>query len=129
MIDDQRLEDQVLDQVGCTKAEWVQWITDNAKNGNFIGVWGTVRDDRIERYIVAVNGVYPPLSRAVLILYQNFFGETDEDAHPLFDRALACVDEWAEILGANRITGVTKYPRIMGKYGFEREGIAITKHI
>lgn len=121
-LDDPRLEEQVLSRVECTKAEWVQWIVSYVSQPRYLGIWAVRENGKIRAYIVVVNAVNPPLSRACLILYQNFFGMSDEEGAPYHERLLEAVKEWARECGARRLCIQTDYPRVNGRLGFVEEG-------
>ncbi len=120
-LDDPRLNDQVLSRVECSKAEWVQWIVSHLA-GNFIRLWAIKDGMKIKAYMVAVNAVNPPLSRSVIILYQNFFGMTDDEGEPYHKELLKKVMEWAISCGARRLAIQTDYPRVNSRLGFVEEG-------
>ena len=114
-LNDVRLDKQVLEPVQCTKAEWIQWLISILTKKDFAGIWALVIDNNIHRYIVALNAVAPPISRSVMLMYQNFF------AHPKGPEAFEKVKEWAMFLGAKRLAAITSYPRVMSRFGFIKE--------
>jgi hypothetical protein len=120
-VKDDMIKKQLLDPRNCTMAEWVQFLQAHIEKGNFIGVWGIVKDEKLVNYMVALNSVYPPLGREVWLVYQNFFGLKDEDGNHLGSLALEQVKEWAVSLGAIKIHTFTEYPRIMSRFGFVEE--------
>lgn len=132
-IDDERLESQVLNKVGCTKTEWVQWIVSNLEknDGHFLRLWAAKDESgKVKAYIIAVNAVAPPISRSVFILYQNFFGMKDDEGVHYGPEVLLNVEKWAKELGAKNISIQTDYPRINSKFGFEPEsGVSMVKRI
>jgi len=109
---DERLEDQVHMDPG----EWVQYLQNQMTKEGWACMWGLVENGRIKRYIVAVNAVSPPISRAVLILYQNFFKDHENGL-----RALEEIKAWARTKGADRVAIHTLYPRINAQFGFMKE--------
>ena len=132
-LKDERLEKQVLQRLECTKAEWVQWIVKmlTFNDGNSLKVWATSDElKKIKAYIIAMNAVSPPISKSVLILYQNYFGIKDDDGVLYLEKALICVEEWGKELGANKIIIQTNYPRINSKLGFILEdGVSMFKRL
>lgn len=123
-IDDPLLKEQVLDRVGCSKAEWVQWIVSHLMRGDgkILRLWAIEEGGKIRAYMVAMNAVNPPLSRAIYILYQNFFGMTDDEGEPYHKELLQIVKEWAKECGATRLAIQTDYPRVNSRLGFIEEG-------
>lgn len=111
-IHDERLEDQV----SMSRAEWTQFLINSTRREEFIGIWGLVKDNKVQRYMVAVNAVNPPISRSVLILYQNFFEDNDNGI-----AALEEVKAWARAKGAEKLAIQTLYPRVNARFGFQKE--------
>lgn len=120
-LEDPRLEKQVLKKLDCTKAEWVQAINNFLPNQSFLGMWAVKEDRKIMAYIVAVNGVAPPISRSVMILYQSFFGMKDEEGGLVLSQALEAVKTWARECGARNIAIHTDKPHINSQFGFIAE--------
>ena len=108
---DTRLESQIEGEV----TEWIQWLVEMVQRQDYLGIWGVMDEDgyRIKDYMVAVNAVYPPISRSVMILYQSFFKDTESGVE-----ALTEIKKWAEEKGANKIVIQTDYPRVNSKFGF-----------
>jgi len=111
-LQDERLEKQV----GCSKAEWVQHLIEMAKIEGYMGIWGLTEKKHVKRYMVAVNGIMPPISHVICILYQNFFSDNENGM-----LALLQVKNWGRSLGAEKIVIQTLYPRINEKFGFHKE--------
>lgn len=115
------IEDEHLDnQIPCSKAEWTQWLM-NVCRVPSVGIWGFVNDEgKVKKYIVALNGVNPPISRAIYLLYQNFFRD-----HELGLQAIERIKEWALECGANRLAMQSKWPRLNRQFGWKEEGVAM----
>jgi hypothetical protein len=123
-LEDPRLQSQVLDRLECTKSEWVQGIVRYLPflYGNFLRMWAIREGMAIRAYMIAVNAVQPPFSRSVMIVYQNFFGMTDDEGELYLQRCLDEVKAWTRELGAKKICIVTDYPRVNARLGFVEEG-------
>ena len=119
-IEDERLDAQVLHLRNISKVEWVQWLESMISKENLIGMWGILENDKIRYYIVAMNAVMPPISKAIMLLYQNFFGAKDSNGNN-YGRVLDYIKKWGIELGANEICAFTRYPRIMSRFGFKKE--------
>lgn len=138
---DDKLEKQVLKKVECTKAEWVQWLENMLKRRDFMRIWGVVEDKKVQAYLVAVNAVAPPISRSVMILYQNFFGLKDgketslkfkkEEAEKTYLMKIwPMLEKWGQELGARQCQISTHVPRINSAFGFVAEkGVSMSKPI
>lgn len=120
-LKDERLKKQVLEPRNCTLIEWVQFLETHIQRPNFLKIWGTVKDGMLKRYFVALNAVYPPLGREVVLLYQNYFGDINESGSHIGAQILEEVKKWGQELGAKKIHTFTKYPRVMSKFGFVEE--------
>jgi len=120
-VPDERLKKQVLDFLQCSLVEWAQFLQQFVKDEKAMGIWGTVVDDKLKYYIVAMNSVLPPISRGVILLYQNYFAVKDDDGSQLGLKAFEMVKEWARSIGATKLTTFTQYPRIMSRFGFLQE--------
>lgn len=120
-VPDDRIQYQLYEPRNCTQIEWVQFLQTNIANEKMIGVWGIIKEKKLIHYIVAFNAVYPPLGREILLVYQNFFGVTDEDGTHLGKQALELIKDWGRELGAIKIHTFTEYPRVMSKFGFVEE--------
>ena len=122
-LDDPRLQKQVLDNLECTKAEWVQGIVSMMKlnNGNFLRVYASKEKGKIKAYMIAVNAIMPPLSRYFTIVYQNFFDMENDNGELIGREALDMVIDWAKSEGAKKIVIQTEYPRIMSQFEFKPE--------
>jgi len=123
-IDDPKLADQVLNRVECSKVEWVQWIVSHLTldDGRHMRLWAVKEDNKIKAYMIAMNAVQPPLSRSIFILYQNFFGMTDEEGEPYHRKLLEKVKQWAKECGARKLCIQTDYPHINSRLDFVEEG-------
>jgi len=117
-------DSRLTEQIPCEKAEWVQWLEGQIEKPEFLRIWGTVEDDKVTNYMVALNAVMPPISRSVLILYQSFYSETEGALE-----ALAEVEKWAKELGATNLAIQTKYPRVNSQFGFVEEGYSMVMKI
>lgn len=120
-LDDPRLNKQVLSRLQCTKAEWVQWIVRFTRTPEFMRLWAVKDGKDIKAYMIAVNTVFPPISRSVNIVYQSFFGMKDEDGVLVGIKAIEKVKEWTKELGATNISIFTDKPHINAQFGFEVE--------
>lgn len=120
-IEDERLTPQVLYLRDITKAEWVQWLENIITREDHIRMWGVLKDNKLVYYLVAINAMMPPISREVLLLYSNFYGSKSDAGEEYNLMALEKVKEWAKELGALRIQTFTQYPRVMSKFGFQKE--------
>jgi len=109
---DERLEDQV----SMDRGEWVQYLQNQMHKEGWACMYGLIENGRVKKYMVAVNAVSPPISRAVLILYQNFFKD-----HENGKIALEKIKTWARQKGAQKIAIHTLYPRINKEFGFIKE--------
>jgi len=110
-IDDDRLEKNVP----CTKAEWIQFLLMWAEYPEKFAIFGLVDDEgNVQKYFACINAVMPPISKSVLILYQNFYSDHENGL-----TAFEMVKQWARECGAEKICIQTMYPRINSKFGFE----------
>lgn len=107
----------LTEQVPCSKAEWVQWLVENVERQDFIGIWGIKEGKKVKAYLIALNGVFPPISRSVYIFYQSFY----EKAKQYADEVMSELKAWAKSCGASKITIYTKYPRVNSLFGFKPE--------
>ena len=110
-------DSRLTEQIPCEKAEWVQWLEGQIEKPKFLRIWGTVEEDKVTNYMVALNAVMPPISRSVLILYQSFYSKTAEGVEVLGE-----IKKWKEELGGIDIAIQTKYPRVNSQFGFVQEG-------
>jgi hypothetical protein len=123
-LEDPGIEENVLDQLKITKAEWVQYLiqTIGFLDGNFMRIWGLVEDDKILGYMVATNCMAPPLYRSFMINYQAFFGLTDEDGIPFGLKAFEEVKAWARSFNSENIMIFVNnklQERFYSRYGFK----------
>jgi hypothetical protein len=129
-LDDPQLKKQVLDKQGMTAVEWVQWIEGhlNDNDGNFMRLWAVKEGGMIKAYMIMLNTVVPPVSRACYILYQCFFGMTDEEGEPYHRELIRMARGWAKECGARKKGGIaiqTDYPHVNERLGFYREGYSM----
>jgi hypothetical protein len=120
-IEDNHIQKQLLTPRNCTMLEWVQFLQSSIVNERMIGIWGIIEDNNLINYIVAMNAVFPPIGKEILLVYQNFFGSIDEKGNHLGTLALEKVKEWGKLLGAEAIHTFTLYPRVMTRFGFVEE--------
>ena len=102
----------------CSRIEWVQWIVQQISNKNpKLGVWVLRDEDLIFRgYVVAVDSVLPPVFSSVVIFYL-YSPSSDCDKMLLKE-----VEQWAMLIGADRIDIMTKMPDSFLGYGFTKTG-------
>lgn len=122
-LDDPMLAKQALENLDCTKAEWVQFILNFFRLGKDIfRVYAAFDNKKISAYMIAMNCMYPPISRSFMIIYQNFFGMKDNDGNLVLKRVLDKVVEWSKDNGAKKIVIQTEYPHINSRImGFKEE--------
>ena len=129
-LEDKGLEKYILKPTGCTKAEYVQYLERKLPLGDVFRMWGVVENEKIKYYMAVFNCVEPPMSRSVMLFYQNFYGVRDENGDHLGTKAEEFVMEWARELGALVITTFTNKPRVMSLFGYEVEkGVVVFKKI
>lgn len=120
-IEDERLAPQVLYLRDITKAEWVQWLENMVPRDDVLRMWGVLENNKLVYYLVAINGMMPPLAYEVLLLYSTFYGAKNTAGDKYNIQVLEKVKEWGRELGAKRIQTFTQYPRVMSKFGFIKE--------
>ena len=112
-----RLDDGITESFPCERGEWVQWLISNIENPRVLIV-GNIIDGEIKSYLVAVDGVRPPLSVQVHILF--FYSRRDIDANiKIFDM----LNDWARERGALKVRGICQNIKVFEKYGAEQKGI------
>ena len=129
-IDDPHLSDQVLRPCNCSKAEWVQWVERKTKQiPSHFKVLAVKEDGKIKAYALFVNGVDPPISRSIIIMYQTFFGMKDDEGRWLGNKVLEKAEIWGREIGAKNFVIQTAYPRINSRLlGFKAdEGIPMIR--
>jgi hypothetical protein len=107
------INDNVEESYPLNKNEWVQFLVAQANNPAVM-VWG-IFDDSLVGYVVACNGVRPPLADYVHIMYAWLVGVEFETSKSLLEE----IKEWAGAVGARKIRIVTRDPSKFYKYGFE----------
>ena len=108
-------DNKTIDQLPCSLAEWVQWLQ-ACCHVPLMGIWGFVENGKIKKYMVATNGVMPPVSWGITIMYQNFYRD-----HEIGFECLEALERWAHECGAVKIIIQSKFPHIMEDFGFEKE--------
>ena len=104
-LDDLELQKNVLDKLGCSKAEWVQNLIKESKihDGNLTRIYGVLEGGKVKGYMIGQNCVAPPLYRFFIISYQNFFGLKDDNGKQIGLKALEAIKAWACECGAKKI--------------------------
>lgn len=130
-IKDDHIKKQLLEPRECSLTEWVQFLSSMVTaREDLIRVYGVLENDDLKYYMIAMNAVYPPISREMVIIYQNFYGAEDKETNSLLSSAIDLVNTWGKEVGAKRIHSFTHYPRVMTRFGFVVEkGSSIYREI
>jgi RimJ/RimL family protein N-acetyltransferase len=120
-FEDKELEKNVLNVMGCSKVEWVQFLEDLVTNaGGLIGLFGSIENAKIKGYIVALNCVSPPMFRHVGIGYMYIPDNTINEYVP---EMLNQIRQWSEELGVKKIMleceNNEARVRLYSKFGFK----------
>lgn len=117
--------DELTDSL--SRSEMIQLLMNGLTVPDSIVAWGVFDNaNRLKGYLVALNAIMPPLSKAVTIIYAHSTAPTRAQK-----QVLDCVEAWAKELGAtNMIIQTTAPSALYTKYGFKDTGmIMMDKHL
>lgn len=110
----------------CSRSEYLQFLVENVGNERVLIVIDLDENEKTAKgYVVSVNGVLPPLSNSVSIIY--VFSGDGCDLELIFKY----IEDWGRKIGAKVLAGQTRLPdnKIFEKYGWKMTGKVIERKI
>lgn len=108
------ISDDVEDEYGCTKGEFVQLLISICKDPRVLIIGMFNEKDKLTGYIFAQNYI-SLLSKVIHIIYIYPIEDTEDN-----ELCIEAIKEWARELGADKITTSIKNPEVLiGRYDFK----------